>query len=87
MLRVLQAGIYDEAMSSFFRNVDTRYGEPSDIPVGDACGKIRSLKARVCWIFKFQLSVCILFSVNFHYSIIYYVIAFLNVILYSHRFL
>lgn len=43
---VNKAGIYDEAMSSFFRNVDTRYGEPSDIPLGDACGKIRSLKAR-----------------------------------------
>jgi len=43
----LQAGIYDEAMSSFFRNVDTRYGGCSDIPVGNAQGKIRSLKARV----------------------------------------
>jgi len=51
MLFVLQAGIYDEAMSSFFRNVDTRYGDPSNIPVGDACGKIRSLKARVCFVF------------------------------------
>jgi len=47
VMSLLQAGIYDEAMSSFFRNVDTRYGEPSDIPLGDACGKIRSLKARV----------------------------------------
>ena len=43
-----QAAIYDEAMSSFFRNVDTRYTEPADIPVGDASGYIRSLKARVC---------------------------------------
>ncbi|KAI1897436.1 hypothetical protein AGOR_G00083270 [Albula goreensis] len=41
---VNKKGIYDEALSSFFRNVDTRAndGEGSDI----AGGKIRSLKAR-----------------------------------------
>ena len=55
ILFLLQAGIYDEAMSSFFRNVDMRYGDSTDIPVGDACGKIRSLKARVCRIFKIYL--------------------------------
>lgn len=43
----LQSGLYDEAMSSFFRNVDSRYDDPVDIPVGDSRGKIRSLKARV----------------------------------------
>eukprot|EP00794_Sanderia_malayensis_P011873 gene11873-13105_t len=39
-------GIYDEALSSFFRNVDTRGSEMRDIPVGEGKGKIRSLKAR-----------------------------------------
>ncbi|KAK2166309.1 hypothetical protein LSH36_40g16070, partial [Paralvinella palmiformis] len=37
-------GVYDESMSSFFRNVDSRHG--NDIPVGNSRGKIRSLKAR-----------------------------------------
>ena len=39
-------GVYDEAMSSFFRNVDTRYDDPQEIGVGDGQGLIRSLKAR-----------------------------------------
>jgi tubulin epsilon len=39
-------GVYDEAMSSFFRNVDTRYDDPAEIRVGDGRGPIRSLKAR-----------------------------------------
>jgi hypothetical protein len=34
-------------MSSFFRNVDTKYEDPRDIPVGKGKGKIKSLKARV----------------------------------------
>ena len=32
-------------MSSFFRNIDAR--DASDIPLGDAKGKIKALKARV----------------------------------------
>ncbi|XP_064652208.1 tubulin epsilon chain-like [Lineus longissimus] len=39
-------GVYDESISSFFRNVDTRYDDPVDIPLGDSRGKIKSLKAR-----------------------------------------
>ncbi|XP_007897836.1 tubulin epsilon chain [Callorhinchus milii] len=41
---VNKKGIYDEALGSFFRNVDTRYsdGDCMDLPKG----KIRSLKAR-----------------------------------------
>lgn len=38
-------GVYDESMSSFFRNVDSRLGS-SDIPVGNSSGKIHTLKAR-----------------------------------------
>eukprot|EP00741_Cyanophora_paradoxa_P019504 tig00021127_g18827.t1 len=37
---------FNEPLSSFFRNVDTRYEDPLDIPVGDGTGKIRTLKAR-----------------------------------------
>jgi hypothetical protein len=33
-------------MSSFFRNVDTRYEDPMEITVGNGKGLIRSLKAR-----------------------------------------
>ena len=44
---LLQHGVYNEPISSFFRNVDTRYEDPLDIPVGDGKGKIRALKARV----------------------------------------
>ena len=43
---VNKQGVYDESMSSFFRNVDSRYDDPLDIPVKHGCGKIRSLKAR-----------------------------------------
>ena len=39
--------IYDEPLSSFFRNVDTRYQPPRNIDVGDGKGPIRTLKARV----------------------------------------
>ena len=40
-----QQGLYDDAMSSFFRNVDSR--DDHDIPLGNSKGKIKSLKARV----------------------------------------
>ncbi|KAJ8321781.1 hypothetical protein KUTeg_000252 [Tegillarca granosa] len=43
---VNKSGIYDEPLSSFFRNVDSRYDDPADIPVGSGKGKVRSLKAR-----------------------------------------
>lgn len=33
-------------MSTFFRNVDTRFEDPREIPLGDGRGPIRSLKAR-----------------------------------------
>ncbi|KAG2495742.1 hypothetical protein HYH03_006339 [Edaphochlamys debaryana] len=39
-------GVYDEALSSFFRNVDTRVEPPQNLPVGDGRGPIRTLKAR-----------------------------------------
>lgn len=39
-------GVYDEPLSSFFRNVDTRYEPPRPLPVGDGTGGIRCLKAR-----------------------------------------
>ncbi|XP_061166870.1 tubulin epsilon chain-like [Saccostrea echinata] len=39
-------GVYDESVGSFFRNVDSRYENPSDIPLGQGQGKIKSLKAR-----------------------------------------
>ncbi len=39
-------GIYDEAMSSFFRNVDTRHEPPLDLAVGDGSGRIGALRAR-----------------------------------------
>ena len=44
---LFQGGVYDEPLSSFFRNVDTRHGRCSDIPLGDGKGKIKNLKARV----------------------------------------
>lgn len=37
---------YDEALSSFFQNVDTRSSPPARLPVGDGKGAIRALKAR-----------------------------------------
>ncbi|XP_076456635.1 tubulin epsilon chain-like [Babylonia areolata] len=39
-------GLYDEPLSSFFRNVDSRHDDPTDIPVGAGKGKVKSLKAR-----------------------------------------
>lgn len=39
-------GVYDEALSSFFRNVDTRVEPHKNLPVGDGKGPIRTLKAR-----------------------------------------
>ncbi|XP_062510465.1 tubulin epsilon chain-like isoform X2 [Corticium candelabrum] len=39
-------GVFDEPLSSFFRNVDTRYSEPVNIAVGSGDGKIKSLRAR-----------------------------------------
>ncbi|KAI0229194.1 Tubulin epsilon chain [Lamellibrachia satsuma] len=43
---VNKKGVYDESISSFFRNVDTRYNDPLNIPIGSGHGKISSLKAR-----------------------------------------
>jgi tubulin epsilon len=37
---------FDDALSSFFRNVDTRSTPHTEIPVGDGKGPIRALKAR-----------------------------------------
>ena len=42
-------GVFDDAMSSFFRNVDARdagSGRAREIPVGDGTGRISSLRAR-----------------------------------------
>ena len=39
-------GIYDDALSSFFRNVDTRYQQAADIPIGDGTRPISTLRAR-----------------------------------------
>ncbi|KAK3259389.1 hypothetical protein CYMTET_31610, partial [Cymbomonas tetramitiformis] len=39
-------GYFDEALSSFFRNVDSRYDPPHNLPVGDGRGRIQTLKAR-----------------------------------------
>eukprot|EP00002_Diphylleia_rotans_P019092 TRINITY_DN3697_c0_g1_i3.p2 TRINITY_DN3697_c0_g1~~TRINITY_DN3697_c0_g1_i3.p2 ORF type:complete len:218 (+),score=43.73 TRINITY_DN3697_c0_g1_i3:62-715(+) len=39
-------GVFDHALSSFFRNVDSRYDDPMEIPVGNGSEKIRTLKAR-----------------------------------------
>jgi tubulin epsilon len=40
------APVFDDSLSSFFRNVDTRYEDPREIPVGRGTHAIRSLKAR-----------------------------------------
>ncbi|RLN73485.1 hypothetical protein BBJ28_00010377 [Nothophytophthora sp. Chile5] len=37
---------FDESMSTFFRNVDTRYSDPVDLPFADGKSAIKSLKAR-----------------------------------------
>lgn len=39
-------GVFDDALSSFFRNVDTRYADPVDIPIGDGSRPISTLRAR-----------------------------------------
>jgi tubulin epsilon len=39
-------GCFDDSLSSFFRNVDTRKSPPVDVPVGDGSERIQSLKAR-----------------------------------------
>jgi hypothetical protein len=47
--RASASGLFDDSMSSFFRNVDTRYEVPRDIPLvrgGDSRNPIRALKAR-----------------------------------------
>ncbi|CAI7994429.1 Tubulin epsilon chain, partial [Geodia barretti] len=49
-----KAGAYDEPLSSFFRNTDTRHGVQRDIPLGEGKGRIGMLKARVS-------SDCVLF--------------------------
>ncbi|KAI9141926.1 Tubulin/FtsZ family, GTPase domain-containing protein [Paraphysoderma sedebokerense] len=41
-----QKGLYDESMATFFRNVDTRYNPPVNMPIDDGKQKIRGLKAR-----------------------------------------
>ncbi|DBA00874.1 TPA: hypothetical protein N0F65_008517 [Lagenidium giganteum] len=38
--------VFDESMSTFFRNVDTRYSDPQDIPFANGTAPIKSLKAR-----------------------------------------
>lgn len=38
--------LFDESMSSFFRNVDTRYTPPRDIPLAGGANRIGSLRAR-----------------------------------------
>lgn len=43
---VNKSGNYDESLSSFFRNVDSRYDDPANIPMGSGKGKIKALKAR-----------------------------------------
>ncbi|CAG9462416.1 unnamed protein product [Pedinophyceae sp. YPF-701] len=39
-------GLFDEPISSFFRNTDDRYNPPKELEVGDGTGRIRTLKAR-----------------------------------------
>jgi tubulin epsilon len=44
--KVNKNGCYDDALGTFFRNVDTRYDPPADVPIGDGRQPIASLKAR-----------------------------------------
>lgn len=39
-------GKFDESMSSFFRNVDSRYEDPIDLPFNQGKNEICNLKAR-----------------------------------------
>ncbi|KAL7752456.1 hypothetical protein RI367_001990 [Sorochytrium milnesiophthora] len=41
-----KAAVYDEPLSTFFRNVDTRYKSSRNIAVGDGKGKVVGLRAR-----------------------------------------
>ncbi|CAK0911277.1 unnamed protein product, partial [Prorocentrum cordatum] len=43
---VSKVALFDAALSSFFRNVDSRHADPPDIPAGDGRGPIRTLRAR-----------------------------------------
>lgn len=38
--------VFDEPLSSFFRNVDSRYDDPLELPLGAGATPIRTLKAR-----------------------------------------
>lgn len=38
--------VYDDGLSCCFRNVDTRYDDPLDIPIGNGTAPIKALKAR-----------------------------------------
>eukprot|EP00250_Pteridium_aquilinum_P032549 c46055_g1_i1 orf=31-285(+) len=40
------SGSFHYSMSSFFRNMDTRYQPPIEIPVGNGTSRIRALEAR-----------------------------------------
>jgi tubulin epsilon len=40
--RYNKSGIFDDSLSSFFRNVDTRYKDPIDIPVGKPISNLRA---------------------------------------------
>ena len=39
-------GLFDDSMSSFFRNVDTRHADPLEIPVAGGQHPISALRAR-----------------------------------------
>ena len=41
-----QDGVFDDALSTFFRNVDARHDHPTDIPIGDGKRPISALRAR-----------------------------------------
>ena len=41
-----KGGLFDEAFSSFFRNVDTRYTDVPDIPLAGGTNPIGALRAR-----------------------------------------
>ena len=41
-----RAGLFDESLSSFFRNVDTRHADPLEIPLGAGQPPISALRAR-----------------------------------------
>ncbi|GLD98520.1 hypothetical protein PINS_up007217 [Pythium insidiosum] len=44
--RLTKNAIFDESMSTFFRNVDTRSSDPVDLPYNNGQSAIKSLKAR-----------------------------------------